>query len=69
MSVSYFAIVAGTTASAGQQAGETVTPTVTMTAAAETTNPATTTPTTQQSPVPWFLTLVAIDALFLLKRD
>ncbi|MDD4254154.1 MAG: PQQ-binding-like beta-propeller repeat protein [Methanofollis sp.] len=63
---SYFAIAAGKTASAGQQVGETVTPTVTETA--ETTAPATM-PTTQKSPVPWFLSLVAIGVLFLLKRD
>lgn len=69
---SYFAIATGETASAAAQAGETETPTPAVTDAPatveETTVPATT-PTTQKSPVPWFLSLVAISALFLLKRD
>lgn len=70
---SYFAIASGETASAAGQAGETETPTPVVTdtptpAVEETTVPATTAPT-QKSPVPWFLSLVAIGALFLVKRD
>ncbi|QSZ66559.1 PGF-pre-PGF domain-containing protein [Methanofollis aquaemaris] len=70
---SYFAIASGETTSAAGQAGETVTPTPVVTdapapAVEETTAPATAAPT-QKSPIPWFLSIVAIGALFLLKRD
>ncbi|MBP2145739.1 PGF-pre-PGF domain-containing protein [Methanofollis sp. W23] len=70
---SYFAIASGETTSATGQADETETPTpvVTDTPAPveETTVPAKAAPTTQKSPVPWFLSIAAIGALFLVKRD
>lgn len=64
---SYFAIVAGTTTVAGQQGTETATPTVTMTETAATTAPATA-PTTQQSPIFWALPIVALGAVFMMRR-
>ncbi|MDD3621252.1 MAG: PGF-pre-PGF domain-containing protein [Methanofollis sp.] len=70
---SYFAIVAGEAASAAGQVDETEAPTPVVTGTPapiveETTAPVTTAPT-QKSPVLWFLSLVAIGALFLVKRD
>ncbi|QYZ78495.1 PGF-pre-PGF domain-containing protein [Methanofollis formosanus] len=72
---SYFAITAmkggaSVQTDAGSATTETPAPAVTDAPATveETTAPATTAPT-QKSPVPWFLSIAAIGALFLLKRD
>jgi len=67
---SYFAIAVEKSASAGEPAVETTVPAAEVTtAAAATTAPATAEPT-QQSPLPWFVAVVAFGVLFLIgKRE